>query len=97
MRFDEQTISSHRGMAPLTPNRRSVVLVDGQGRRYPGSADGLRRQLVPGEWYTTDLAFDVPPDARDLRLVLASGELETALLIGHENSLFHGTTTFRVS
>ena len=62
MRFDEQTISSHRGMAPLTPNRRSVALVDGQGRRYPGSADGL-----------------------------------TSLLIGHENSVFHGKTTFRVS
>lgn len=97
VRFDEQTISPHRGMWPLTPNGRRVALVDARGRRYPGSADGLRRQLVPGESYTTDLTFEVPEDARELRLELVSGEPETALLIGHENSIFHRETTFRVA
>ncbi len=96
VRFDERTISSHRGLAPLTPNSRYVALVDGRDRRYPGATDGLRRQLVPGESYATDIAFAVPPDARDLRLILSSHDLKTRLLIGHENSFFHGKTTFRL-
>src|ERR1700734_526346 len=33
-RFDEHTISSHRGDSPLTPSPREVTLVDGQGREY---------------------------------------------------------------
>ncbi|OLD05554.1 MAG: hypothetical protein AUI99_01245 [Gemmatimonadetes bacterium 13_1_40CM_3_69_22] len=97
IRFDETTISSHRGMAPLTPNSRYVAILDGQGRRYEGPTDALQRQLVPGESYTTDLAFDLPPDARDLRLILASHDVATAFIIGHENSFFHGKTTFRLS
>jgi hypothetical protein len=97
VRFDETTIASHRGVAPLTPNSRYVAMVDGQGRRYAGSTDALKRQLVPGESYTTDLVFDLPPDARDLQLILASGDVETPFLIGHENSFFHGKTTFRLT
>lgn len=96
VRFDETTISPHRGTGPLMPNSRYVALVDAQGRRYGAPADGLRRQLVPGESYTTDLIFDLPAEARDLRLLLASGDLETPFLIGHENSFFHGKTTFRL-
>lgn len=57
----------------------------------------MKRQLIPGESYTTDLVFDLPPDAADLRLVLASHDIETPFLIGHENSFFHGKTTFRLS
>jgi hypothetical protein len=97
VRFDETTISSHRGMAPLTPNSRYVAIVDGRGRRHEVPTDALARQLVPGESYTTAFVFDVPPDARDLRLILANNDVETRLLIGHENSIFHGKTTFRVS
>ncbi len=96
VRFDEQTISPRRGIGPLTPNSRSVALVDGKGRRYEASSDALRRQLVPGESYTTDLVFDVPPDARDLRLMLASHDIATLFVIGHENSFFHGKTSFRL-
>lgn len=96
VRFDEATISSHRGMSPLTPNSRYVAVVDGRGRRYEAPSDGLRRQLVPGESYTTDLIFDLPSSAHDLRLMLASGDIETPFLIGHENSFFHGKTTFRL-
>jgi hypothetical protein len=96
VRFDEQTISPHRGMAPLTPNSRYVAIVDGAGRRYEAPADALKRQLVPGESYTTDFVFDLPHDARDPRLILANHDIETPLLIGHENSVFHGKTTFRL-
>jgi len=97
IRFDETTISSHRGMAPLTPNSRYVAIMDGQGQRYEAPTDALQRQLVPGESYTTNFAFDLPPDARDLRLILASHDVETPFIIGHENSFFHGKTTFRLS
>jgi hypothetical protein len=96
VRFDEATISSHRGMSPLTPNSRYVAVVDGRGRRYEAPNDGLRRQLVPGESYTTDLMFDLPSDAPNPRLMLASGDIATTFLIGHENSFFHGKTTFRL-
>lgn len=95
--FDKETVS--RGRPPdaaLSPNSRYVALIDAQGRVYPGSTDSLRRRLVPGESYTTDLVFDVPADATDLRLILRSADPETAFLIGHENSLLHRQTTFRL-
>jgi hypothetical protein len=97
VRFDEATISSRRPRdATLTPNSRYVALVDGAGNRYPGSTDGLKRKLIPGESYTTDIVFDVPASANGLRLVLRNNDPETAFIIGHENSLFHGKTTFRL-
>ena len=93
--FDKETISSRRALdMPLFPNSRYVALVDAEGRRYPGSTEGLRRRLIPGESYTTDITFELPSDARDLRLVLRSADFETPFLIGHENSLFHAKTTF---
>jgi len=97
VRFDEETISARRSRtAPLTPNSRYVALVDAQGHQYLGSTDGLRRQLIPGESYTTDLVFEIPAGARDLRLVLRNNDAETAFIIGHENSPWHGKTTFRL-
>ncbi len=98
VRFDEETISARRSRAAtLTPNSRYVALVDAEGHQYPGSTDGLKRPLIPGESYTTDLVFDVPADARDLRLVLRNNDAETAFIIGHENSLLHGKTTFSLT
>ncbi|HEV2672255.1 MAG TPA: hypothetical protein VGU74_14275 [Gemmatimonadales bacterium] len=95
VRFDEATISSRRPRdATLTPNSRYVALVDDAGNRYTGSTDGLKRKLIPGESYTTDIVFDVPADAKDLRLVLRNNDPENAFIIGHENSLLHGKTTF---
>src|SRR5882672_7132767 len=53
VRFDENTISARRPRdASLTPNSRYVALVDDAGNRYPGSADRLKRTLIPGESYT---------------------------------------------
>src|SRR2546425_12145521 len=98
VRFDEETISSRRPRdATLTPNSRYVALVDDARHKYPGSIDGLKRKLIPGESYTTDIVFDVPVDAKNLRLVLRNNDFETTFIIGHENSLLHGKTMFSLS
>ena len=97
VRFDEETISARRPKdATLTPNSRYVALVDDAGNQYPGSTDGLRRQLIPGESYTTEIAFEVPRNATGLRLILRNADPETLVIVGHENSLLHGKTTFRL-
>jgi hypothetical protein len=100
--FDERTISAHRGNGPLTPNARKVLLVDDQGRslapsregqtafaRIGGASTPLTQPLRPGESYTTDFVFDVPKDARGLRLLITEDDPETRFVIGHENSLLH--------
>jgi hypothetical protein len=80
---------------------KSEPLPNGQVRhtvhQYPGSADGLKRKLIPGESYTTDIVFDVPADAKGLRLVLRNNDPESTFIIGHENSLLHGRTTFALA
>jgi hypothetical protein len=98
VRFDEETISRRRprDMA-LLPNSRYVALVDAEGRRYPASTDGLKRPLIPGESYTTELVFDVEACCtQGLHLILRNDDFETRFVVGHENSLFHGKTTFRL-
>lgn len=100
--FDESTISPRRGNGPLTPNRRRVQLVDDRGRSFLPSPEGeiaytringpsipLTQPVRPGESYTTDLVFDVPSDARELRLLITEDDPETRFVIGHENSLLH--------
>src|SRR5215472_13425768 len=107
--FDERTISAHRGNGPLTPNRRKVLLVDDTGRSYEPSPEGqfalarsgrsstpMAQSLRPGESYTTDLVFDVPKNARGLRLLLIEDDPETRFVIGHENSLLHKKIYFGV-
>jgi len=107
--FDERTISAHRGNGPLTPNRRRVVLIDDNGRNFAPSAEGqatlgrvggastpLTQPLRPGESYTTDLVFDVPRDARGLKLLITEDDPETRLVIGHENSLLHKKIYFAI-
>lgn len=98
VRFDSNTIAKWRPRdMGLTPNGRAVALLDSQGRRYPASVEALRRRLLPGEEYTTDFVFDVPVGATDLRLMLASGDWPTRLMIAHENAFLHGKVLFRVS
>ena len=100
--FDESTISPRRGDAPLTPNRRGIALVDSDGNRYSVSPSGeaslarlktsmtpITTALRPGESYTTDFVFEVPKEARGLRLLLTEDDPESKLVIGHENSLLH--------
>lgn len=107
--FDERTISAQRGNGPLTPNRRKVLLVDDTGQTYGPSAEAaaafarvgesstpFTQALRPGESYTTDLVFDVPSDARGLRLLIAEDDPETRFVVGHENSLLHKKIYFDV-
>jgi hypothetical protein len=107
--FDQRTISAHRGNGPLTPNARKVFLIDDTGRRFTPSPDGqtafvrltghstpLTQPLRPGESYGTDFVFDVPRDARNLRLLITEDDPETRLVIGHENSLLHKKIYFAV-
>jgi len=98
VRFDEATISSRRPKdAPLSPNSRYVALLDSAGNYYPGSTESLRRRLIPGESYTTDIAFDLPAAMTNVQLVLRNADFETRFVIGHENSVGHGQTTFALA
>lgn len=106
--FDPSTIASFRGNGPLFPNPRTIWLVDDAGRHHePDSAatakwdeahgspsTPLDRELRPGESYTTNLAFTVPPGARGLRLFIGSSVGPERLLIGHEFSPLHGRIYF---
>jgi hypothetical protein len=113
-RFDEHTISAHRGDGPLTPSPREVAMVDDQGRVYSASEEArqsvenfpdarqapLTQPLRPGESYTTKLAFELPSDARGLRLLITSptepGWLGR-IIIGDEDSIFHRKIYLRLS
>jgi len=97
-RFDETTISPQRPKdAPLTPNPRTVTLLDGQGNRWLAAASSgvpLTTSLKPGDSYLTELQFRVPAEVTNLRLLLTSTAWPERLLIGDEQSPFHGKTWF---
>lgn len=98
-RFDETTISSHRPKdAPLSPAPRTVQVIDPSGRTYlPESISGtpLSASLVPGQSYTTELAFAVAPDAKGMRLLISTTPVwPDQLVIGDENSWLHKKTYF---
>lgn len=109
-RFDETTISSARGNAPLTPNSRVVTIQDDLGNSYNQSVEAERvldvsqsssskpftMPLRPGESYTTDLVFDLPANAANPLLLIREGEFITHFIIGHENSFWHKQTKFRL-
>ncbi len=104
-RFDANSISARRPKdVPLTPNPRSVILLDSNGRSYapsfpqPISAEQhpLTDALLPGASYLTAISFTVPRDAKDLRLLVISSTGPERVMIGHEESFFHGKTYFRV-
>jgi hypothetical protein len=96
-RFDETTISPSRPRdVPLTPNPRSVEVVDALARRPAVVTRGvpLSTPLRPGESYLTDIQFQVPGDAKALRLLLTTTGWPEHLLIGDEQSPLHGKTWF---
>lgn len=111
-RFDEKTISPHRGDAPLEPSPRLVTLVDDEGQRYGvsaaaeaalaathGAGTSLTQSLRPGESYTTRLVFDLPPGTRNPRLLIESPAEPGWLgrvLIGDEVSFFHKKVFLRL-
>jgi hypothetical protein len=99
VRFDSATISARRGMAPLTPGPRLIEVIAQDGRWFAPLADPavppLTRPLVPGEWYTTTLTFDLPADARTPHLfITGAAGWPDRLVIGSENSFGHAKTTF---
>jgi len=100
-RFDETTTSPSRPKdVPLTPSPRIIVLVDSSGHQYHHIAmqgTPLQTPLKPSDYYTTQLAFDVPPTAnmKDLRLLITTTPAWPDLVvIGDENSLLHHKTYF---
>jgi hypothetical protein len=109
-RFDETTISARRGDGPLYPNPRRVTVYDAQGRSYALSEEGHRAlaseggaaempldtPLRPGESYTTQLVFDLPSDVSAPMLLVNEDSPETRFIIGHENSLLHKKTEFKL-
>jgi len=105
--FDPSTTASFRGNAPLTPNPRTVYLVDAAGRRLAPSPAATRdweakqgpsapfdQPLRPGEGATTTFVFEVPPDFRGPRLFVGDPPGVESALIGHENSPGHGKAYF---
>ena len=98
-RFDETTTSPTRPKeAALTPSPRTVLLVDSAGRNYaPIAIEGtpLLTPLKPSDSYTTQQAFDLPPTAKNLRLLVTTTPgWPDLVVIGDENSLFHHKTYF---
>lgn len=112
-RFDEKTISPHRGNGPLEPSPRVVTIADDQGLQYSISAEAQREldaaqqsgtplttSLRPGESYTTRLVFDLPSDARNPRLLISSPTDPPwfgHILIGDEESFFHKKVFMRLA
>ncbi len=105
--FDPTTTASFRGDAPLTPNPRTVYLVDAAGRRIVPSPEATRdwetrhgasapfdRPLRPGEEATTTFVFDVPRGFEAPRLFVGDPPGVESVLIGHENSPGHGKVYF---
>jgi hypothetical protein len=98
-RFDEETISPRRGNSLLYPNSRTLALIDDRGKRYSPTAQSgtpLATPLRPGESYTTEIAFDLPVEAKPVALLINEADLFTHLVIGHENSLLHHQTRFQL-
>lgn len=106
-RFDETTIGPARGDGPLAPNGREITVTDWEGNLYGLSSEGqqalsaaggagtpLDTALRPGQSYTTNLVFDLPLDVRRPVLWMREGDMLTHLMIGHENSFWHGKTRF---
>jgi hypothetical protein len=98
--FDEHSIAPFRGDAPLTPDQRTVELVDDGGHRYLPVSDlpaaleqgstPIREPLRPGESYFTTFVFDLPSAAEASKLLITDQEPVSRLLLDHENSPLHG-------
>lgn len=107
-RFDPTTIGPARGNSSLTPNPRSIAVLDSAGHKYQPSANEaglqldhaidspLTASLRPGESYKTVFVFDLPKNIADPVVLLNESEPLTRLIIGHENSFGHRKTVFRI-
>lgn len=98
-RFDETTIGPRRGDGLLYPNGRALTLIDEGGNRYgPATQLGtsMTSPLRPAEAYTTQVAFDLPESVKATALLINEDGWETHLIVGHENSPFHGKVRFQL-
>ena len=98
-RFDETTIASSRGNGLLYPNSRALTVFDDRGNSYaPSSQTGtpLASPLRPGESYTTDIIFILPPGVKAQKLSINEADWIKHVVIGHENSPLHKTTEFQL-
>lgn len=98
-RFDETTIGPRRGNGLLYPNARVLTLIDERGNRYGPVAQlgtPLTSPLRPAEAYATQVAFDLPENAKAAALLVNEDGWETHLIVGHENSPFHGKVRFQL-
>ena len=98
-RFDETTTSPNRPRsAPLLPSPREVRLIDAGHHQYgvvSSAGTSLMTPLTPASFYTTQLEFKVPKDARGLRLLIETVPgWADRFVIGDENSLGHKKTYF---
>ena len=79
--FDKRTIGPRRGDRPLGPDPPTLTLMDGSGHSYPVSSAGqqawetahgpshsLGEPLRPGEGFETTWVFDLPAEAKNLRM-----------------------------
>lgn len=77
-----------------------VFLIDQSGRRWDPVPDPvatpLSVMLHAGEAVETSRAFEVPPDARELGLVVNHGEGPGNFVIGDEASWLHKRTIYRI-
>lgn len=105
--FDERTIAPWRGNGALTPDPPMLELVDAVGHSFPVSTVGqkaleatdphqhsLSDPLRPAESYETTWVFDVPADARSVRMFAGWHGFPSYVLIGDEATLRHGKTYF---
>jgi len=105
VRFDRASIGPNRPDTPLEQSPRALRLVDAAGNAYPpsdsamqaliavhGEQKPLTLSLRPGESYLSEVAFDVPPSASGLRLLIVEAEWPPRLLWGHETAPFHAKT-----
>ena len=98
-RFDETTIAPWRGDGQLYPNNRVLTLVDDSRNRYsPVMQTGtpLVTPLRPSGSYTTDVAFDLPANAKPTALLINEADWITHLIIGNENSPLHRQAKFQL-
>ncbi len=109
LRFTSDAVvaTTHSGIVTATVR-------DDDGRRYRrathaegmldpegGSVGIADTPLRPGESHATRIVFDVPADARNLRLLVTDGHwiarLTELFLIGDEDSFLHAKTTFALN
>jgi hypothetical protein len=91
--------SSSARRATLTPYDVRVEVIGSDGGHYAARPDGrseLERTIGPGQSYTVDVGYDLPPGVRADRLLVSQGvgidRILDGLVIGNENSFLHKRT-----